>query len=134
MGRVERARFAAASAYTSAGQAVQDRRDTSYSSDEPQFVEAGNFVLSDRTAPADAIPIHLALKKLGGSMSPSAVDIMLWGVFKSTLLAVHDHLKAIDDAEAAAKAQPEPSSGLPLDRAMKVEDAPFSASGFSTRA
>lgn len=93
------------------------------------FKDAAAFVLADRTSPAQAIPIHLALKKLGGSMSPQPVDVMLWGVFKSTLLAVHDHLEASEAKPAA----PQPGGGFPGDRAFQPQPGAFDASGFKPR-
>lgn len=98
------------------------------------FSAAADFILAERTSPAEAIPIQLALKKLGGSMSPQAQEVMLWSVFRDVFLRVFDHLKAIDDAEAA-KATQEPAGGLPLDRALQPEPGPFDpASGLAPRA
>jgi len=133
--RVDTARAAAVNAYLGAGfhigvfdQAVE------WDPHAEHFVAATTFVQAERNSPAEAIPIQLALKKLGGSMSPQPQEVMLWSVFRDVFLRVFDHLKAIDDAEAAKAAGPEPAGGLPLDRALEPQPGPFDPqSGFSPR-
>jgi hypothetical protein len=129
-----RRRFLAASAGLQAfSGAIMALGTSGYDLSSAAIDEASAFVLADRNSPAQSIPIHLALKKLGGSMTPEPVDVMLWGVFRSTLLAVHDHLLMIDDTQAAKAATPEPAGGLPLDRAMMPQAGAFDAEGFKPR-
>jgi len=134
--RVDTARAAAVNAYLGTGYHIgPSQLDQDWEPNADHFVEASVFAMANRDAPAQSIAIHLAMKKLGGSMNPEPVDVMLWSVFRDVLLRVLDHLKAIDDAAAAKAAEPAPAGGLPLDRALDPQRNPFdAASGFSPRA
>lgn len=95
----------------------------------PDFDEAEKFVLANRDAPAEAIPTHLALKKLpGGTMTPTPLHSLLWGVFRTTLLAVTDYLAA-----TAPKPAAEPAQASGREQAFRIADDPLSPSGFSAR-
>lgn len=132
--RLKKARASGVNSYLGSGHFTgKFMQAIEWDPDAPHFVEAAAFVLADRNSPAHSIPIHLALKKLGGSMKPEPVDVMLWGVFRSTLLAVHDHLQAIDDAETAKAASPAPAGGMPLDRAMTAQAEPLTPSAMRPR-
>lgn len=101
--------------------------------DTPATRAAGAFVLANRDAPAQAIAIELALKKLGGSMKPDAAEVLGWSIFRHVTLAVHDHLQAEAKAAAEAEAKPAPVGGYPGDKAMQAQPGGFDAAGFSPR-
>lgn len=91
------------------------------------FPAAAGFLLDHADADAAAIPIHLHLKKLGGSMEPTAQDIVPWNVFADTFRRVHRYLVDVD--EAAAQKPAAEAGGLPLEPAFKPEPGPFDGAG-----
>lgn len=91
--------------------------------------EAARFILAERGAPAESIPIHLALKGLGGARKPDALTVLGWAVFKDVFCRVFDHLDAIEKAEAAAAATAAPAPAWPGERALQAEPGPLDASG-----
>jgi len=102
--------------------------------EEPaEFRAAGDFILANRDAPASSIPIHLALQNLGGSRSPSAVETMLWSVYRGAFLMVHDHLDGEEKAAAAAKVTPPAGGSWPGEQTLQPQQPAFSPTGFSPR-
>ena len=93
---------------------------------------AAEFVAAHRDAPADSIAIHLALKKIGGTMKPTPAEVSLWNVFKTVFLLVHDALVEAD-RQAAAVVEPEAAQAWPGDLAMQPQASAFDAAGFSPR-
>lgn len=93
---------------------------------------AADFVIANRDAPAEAIAIHLAMKKIGGTMTPKPVEVSLWNVFKTVFLLVHDAL-VVELARQAAPAPAEPAPSWPGDRAMQPQAGPFDATGYFAR-
>lgn len=92
---------------------------------------AAEFVIANRDAPADAIAIHLAIKKIGGTMTPEPVEITLWNVFKTVFLLVHDAL--VDADRQAAVVEPVAAQAWPGDLAMQPQPSAFDPAGFSPR-
>ncbi len=96
--------------------------------------DAAAFVAANRDAPAAAIGVHLHLKKLGGSAAPSKAEAALWGVFKSTFLAVHDFLAEAEKEAEAARRNAEAKAARPTwpgKQAFQRQPGPFAATGFS---
>lgn len=96
--------------------------------------EAAAFVAANRDAPAAAIGVHLHLKKLGGSAAPSKAEAALWGVFKSTFLAVHDFLAEAEKDAAEERRRAEAIASRPAwpgRQAFQRQPGPFAATGFS---
>lgn len=96
---------------------------------KPKSLEAARFILAERGAPAESIPIHLALKGLGGARKPDALTVLGWAVFKDVFCRVFDHLDAIEKAAAAAAAVAPPAPAWPGERVMKAEPGPLDAAG-----
>lgn len=92
---------------------------------------AADFVIANRDAPAEAIAIHLARKKIGGTMTPEPVEITLWTVFKTVFLLVHDAI--VEAAKQATPAPAEPAPSWPGDLAMQPQPGAFDATGYLTR-
>lgn len=93
---------------------------------------AADFVAANRDAPAEAIAIHLALKKLGGSTAPDKLEISLWNVFKTVFVLVHEALVEAD--RAAVEALPAGASNIwPGELAMQPQPGAFDAAGFVPR-
>jgi hypothetical protein len=97
--------------------------------------QAAEFVLANREAPAESIAIDLALKKVGGSMQPSAREIKLWSVFRTVFLLIHDQIDAEEEAAAAAAVPPAAPAGKawPGDLALTPQPSAFDPAGFSPR-
>lgn len=99
--------------------------------EQEQFAEAAAFLLAHPDADADVIPVHLALKGIGGSMAPSEQDCMLWGVFTDTFRRVHRYLMA----SARTAEPPTPADGVrpAMQSAFKPQPGPFQPAGLSAR-
>lgn len=93
--------------------------------DYDPFREAGTFLLANTDAPAASIPVHLALKKLGGSMTPDATETMLWGVFADVFGRVHTYLASIDALKFVIET--EAAGGMGGEQAFKLEPGAFDA-------
>ncbi len=101
-------------------------------SDQP-IDEAARFILSERGASAESIPIHLALKRLGGSRTPDAETVLGWAVFKDVFCRIYDHLDGLEKAAAAAAAAEPATPAWPGKRAFARKPGPFSATQGLTR-
>jgi hypothetical protein len=128
MGAFERATFAAAMARHEVEDVLEiDVKTGRYG--KSLSLEAARFILAERGAPAESIPIHLALKGLGGSRKPDALTVLGWAVFKDVFTRVFDHLDAIEKAAAAAAAKAPPAPAWPGERALQAEPGPLDATG-----
>ncbi|GAA2871852.1 hypothetical protein GCM10010837_24230 [Aminobacter niigataensis] len=112
--------------------ALDDPRLERLNSNYTLWRPAADFIAANRDAPAEAIPIHLALKRIGGSTQPEPLEKTLWTVFKTVFLLVHD---AIVEAErAAVETLPAGAATIwPGDLAMQPQPSAFDAAGFSPR-
>lgn len=131
---VVKARRAAADAYVNVAHEVGALEQLDGDEHEgAEFVEAAAYLLANPDADPASIPIHLFLKKLGGTMTPSDRQVMLCGVFADTFRRVHGFLVDQAAAEEAAKAAAAPAQTSGREQAFKVEDPAFTPSGFSAR-
>lgn len=90
--------------------------------------EAAAFIRANPDAPAEAIPVHLGLKKLAKPQADDARALLAWRVFGFTL----KELDAFDRAAKAAMRPAEPqASGFPGELAMTPQKDPFAPGGFS---